>query len=482
MKARSSAPGPRGRSLLRTILGRRSDPIALLVELKAEYGDIVEVRLGDMRQFLVSDPEAARHVLVQNHKNYSRGPGHVLLRAMLGEGLVTSEGDHWRSHRKIIQPLLARERLSAFVPVMVESAAEEAAALGELARKGLTVDVFKRMNALTLSIAARTLLGSDVTDREAEVHRSVSIVLDHMERLSTSAWRYLEVLPGASPLRWIRSATATLPTPSRKSFNEAIATLDDVIYEVIARRREFDHGTTEATDLVALLRAASCSGSGPPLTDEDVRDEIMTMFIAGYETTSTALTWCLYLLARHPEHQLRIAQETDAVLGGRPPTLTDLPNLVASRKFVEEALRLYPPVWRIGRHAVGYDRIAGYDIPPGSVVTILPYLLHRDPTHWPDPERFDPDRFDPGESRDRVRGAYLPFGAGQRMCPGSSFATAEIQIILATVCRGVAFELEPGFEPAFAPRVTLRPKGGMPLRLVPPASMATSTSSLTRTR
>ena len=481
MNKRARPPGPRGRALLRTIIGRRRDPVALLTELKATYGNIVHIRLGDMSQFLVRDPTAARHVLVENHRNYTKGPAYELLSAALGKGLLTGEGNHWRSHRAIIQPVLRRDRLAAFSPAMAKAATDEAAALQELAQEGATVDMHRRMSELTLRVAARTLLGTDVRDREAEIHQAMSVVFDHIERLSTSRLRYLELLPGASRLRWVHHLAATLPTPARKSFDQAIATLDDVIYGVIARRRRSGPEHGDPMDLVAVLEAATARADGPPLSDEDIRDEILTMFIASHETTATTLTWALYELTRHPSYLRKIALEADAVLGDRTPELDDLPELVTSRQVFEEAMRMYPPIWRISRYAVGPDRIADYHVPPGSIVTVSPYLMQRDPAHWPNPNRFDPSRFEVGKRPAHCRGSFLPFGSGPRKCPGGAYAGAEAQIILTALCRSVVFESESGFEPRFEPGVTLRPKGGMPLRLLPRRASPASLDPHTRT-
>jgi cytochrome P450 len=299
----------------------------------------------------------------------------------------------------------------------------------------------------------------------------VEVVFDQLKRLSTSRWRLLEFLPGGSRLRWIVPLAVSFPTPAKRRLDEAIGVLDEVIYDLIARRRAEASRGEHPRDLIGLLlRASEEEGAG--FSDEDVRDEAMTMFIAGHETVAATLTWTLYLLARHPEYQGRIAAEADAVLGAdraSAPSLEDLARLELAHRVFLEASRLYPAVWRYSRWAVGPDRIGGYDVPAGSVLSISPYLLHRDPAHWPDPGRFDPGRFEAAPSRARSRGVYMPFGAGQRMCPGGSFATAEVQIVLATLLRRVAFEAT-GAEPRFEPRITLGPQGGLPLRVVPVGS------------
>jgi cytochrome P450 len=471
--ARTLPPGPRGTALLRTILRRRSDPIGMLAELKSEYGDIVHLRLGDTSQFLVSDLDAVKHVLVDNHRNYTKGPGYTRLQALLGRGLITSEGERWRSHRRRVQPILQRERLPAFMPVVAAAADEEARRLRTLAETETVEDVYEAMMGLALRIVTRTLLGEDVRGREAEVHEALTAVFDHVERVSTSRLRFLELAPGGSRLRGISRGAARLPTPSRRRFDRAVAVLDEIIYGVIRRRRK-GIGRGSGRDLVGMLLGARGpegrgSAGGGMLSDEDVRDEVMTMFVAGHETSATALTWCLYLLARHPAWQHRIAREARAGAEATP----------AARLVLDEALRMYPPVWRMSRFASGPDIVGGYRVPAGSVVIVSPWLIQRDAAHWPDPERFDPVRFDSGRrepaavgaAHGRHRLAMLPFGAGPRMCPGGGFAALEAQVILAALCRAVVFEVPPGYVPAIEPRVTLRPRGGIPLRVVPRLSV-----------
>ncbi|HSM34987.1 MAG TPA: cytochrome P450 [Longimicrobiales bacterium] len=502
MSAATRAPGPRPGEMWGLLRDRRRDPLSLHRRLRDAYGGVVHVRLGGLSQFLVSDPEAARHVLVDNAQNYTKGPGYALLAKVMGRGLVTSEGEHWRGHRRVVQPALHRSRLAAFVPVMLSTALEEALELEALAGRrapgeaepGATVDVYERMSLLALRIVGRTVLGAEIAAREAEVHGAVAAVLDRTERLSTSGLRVLALLPGGDRLRWIPAVAFALPTPAKRRFDDAIRFLDGVIYDLVVRRRREISGAARARggsdqpeptspdagprDLIGLLLRAS-EEEGAAFTDEDVRDEVMTMFIAGHETVATALTWTLYLLARNPAYQDRIAEEADAVLGAEPsdpPSLDDVARLDTARRVFLEASRLYPAVWRFTRWAVGPDRIAGYAVPAGSVIGVSPYLLHRDPGFWPDPERFDPARFDPGPARERTRGAYLPFALGQRMCPGGSFATVEAQIVLSTLLRRVAFAGGDA-EPTFEPRITLRPRGGMPLRVVParaPSPRATS--------
>ena len=457
-------PGPRGRELLRTMLGRRSNPVLMFETLRERYGEIVRVQVGDTSNFIVSGVDAAKHVLVDNHRNYSKGPAYELLAAILGEGLITSEGEHWRRHRRIVQPALQKERMHAFVRIMAQAAVVESRRLQASGDLQGTVDVFPSMMDLALRIVSRALLGTDIEGKETEIERALTEVLDHIERLSVSRLRILELLPWGSRFRDIRKRLALLPTGSNRRFREAIASLDAMIYEVIARRRATLGRDEEPHDLVSQLLLAKEDGADA-LTDAEIRDEVMTMFLAGHETTATSLSWCLYLLATHQHQQDAVALESGEVLGDRDPELPDLPRLDQARAVFDEAMRLYPPVWRISRFAREPDVIDGHDIPRGSVVVVATYLLHRDPRYWDRPGEFDPSRFTRETTPQRPRLAFLPFGAGQRMCIGAAFATAEAQVILSILCRDLIFEPSSADHPGLEPRVTLRPSGGLPLRI-----------------
>ena len=454
-------PGPRGRELLRTIAGRRRDPVALLVSLRESYGPVVHIRVGDTSQFVVSAPDAIRHVLVDNSRNYTKGPAYELLGALLGRGLVTSEGEHWRAHRRLVQPTLHRDRLDGYVDVIRQAAQSEIRALNAIAAGGVaTFDAYARMNSLALRIVTRTMLGADIEGREDDVHHALGVVFDHIESLSSSRLRFLELLPGGSRTRGLRARLTRLPTRARRRFDDAIGRLDAIIFDVIeARRRDLDRGGS-GTDLVsALLQASDVDAAA--LDDRGVRDEVMTMFVAGHETVATALTWTLYLLASHPGTQDEVAREAETLSGAAD--VAAVMRLEVTRRVVEESMRLYPPIWRLSRFAVDDDVVDGYRVPAGSVVVVSPFVVHRDPALWPDPERFDPDRFLPDRAEGRERFAYVPFGAGQRMCPGGGFAMLECLLVLGALCRSLRFGIEPSHVPAFEPRIALRPAGGMPL-------------------
>ena len=465
------APGPRGREVLAVVLGRKRDPVRLIAELHEKFGDTVRIPVGDTTQFLLGNLAGVKHVLVDHHRNYSKGPAYELLASILGNGLVTSEGEHWKKQRKLIQPFFQEERLRIFSKVTLELVLEEVRALEALADSGSSVDVFSRMMDLALKIVSRTVLGTDVYAQERNIHDSFTIILHHIEKLSTSRMRFLELLPGGSRLRGLRKWLARLPTDERKQFLSAIEALNCVIGGVISQRRaEMSRARIAksavdcaAPDLVTLLLQAQDESGQLAMSDTEIRDEVMTLFLAGHETTATALTWTFYLLAKHPEYHGEIRTEIETVLQDRVPSLEDLASLRMCQWVFEESMRLYPPVWRLSRFAREKDEIQGYSVPKGSVILVTPYLIHRDPRYWESPATFEPERFCPERASARQRLAYLPFGAGPRACAGAMFAMTEAQMILAVICRRIFFDLEPDHQLVLQPRLLLRPQGGMPM-------------------
>ena len=459
------APGPRGIEVLAAAFARKRDPVQLIAALHAKYGDMVRIPVGDSVQFLVQDLDAVRQVLVDQHRNYSKGPAYELLASILGNGLITSEGEHWKKQRKLIQPIFQKERLRLFSQVSAELALEEVRALEVLADNGASVDISARMMDLTLRIVARAVLGTELGGDEHRVHTSFAIIKNHIERLSTSTLRFLELLPGGSRLRGLRKWMSQLPTAAHQEFKHAIADLDDLIYTVISRKRALGLAVGAQPDLVTMLFQARDESDSPAMTDEEIRDEVMTIFLAGHETMATALTWTFYLLAMHPEYHRKIRAESEGAFQDSLPFPKNSAQLNMCQWVFEEAMRLYPPVWRLSRVARETDVIQGYHIPKGAILVVTPYLIHRNPKYWERPETFEPERFSPERATARMRMAYIPFGAGPRSCAGAAFALAEAQIILAVICQRVFFRLAPGHQPALEPRITLRSRGGMPLSI-----------------
>ena len=433
----TSAPGPRGHLLLGNLPEVRRDPIRMFLEGFHAYGDVVRFRFGPMIGHLVSSPAGVNHVLAESNRNYGKQTrGFKNLRYVLGNGLLTSEGELWKRQRRIAQPAFHRQRIAGFADSMVRAA--DAAAASLASRSGTVVDMHHEMMRLTLRIVGETLLAYDPSDAADEVGAALHYLLS-IANLRSS--RVLDV-PRA------------IPTPQNRKFRRALATLDRVVLRMIAERRKHpgDRG-----DLLSMLMESRDAETGEEMDDRQLRDETMTIFLAGHETTANALTFTWLLLSRYPAAFRELRAELAQVLGGRHPTVDDLPRLTLTRRVLQEAMRLYPPAWIIGRSVNGPDEIEGFSIPPRSILFVSPYVVHRHPRLWEDPEGFDPQRFE----KEPARGAYFPFGGGPRMCIGNNFATMEAELVLATLARRVRPELVPGHPVVLEPSITLRPKYGM---------------------
>ena len=431
------APGPRGHPLLGSLPDVRRDPIGLFLESFRRYGDLVRFRFGPATAHLVSAPAGVNHVLAENHRNYGKQTrGYRNLRYVLGNGLLTAEGDHWRRQRRIAQPAFHRQRIAGFGQTMARAAREAAASLS--ARRGQTVDVHQEMMRLTLRIVGETLLAHDPTDAADEVGAALKYLLSLANERSS---RVLDLPP-------------LLPTRENRRFRRALATLDAVVLRMIAERRSRpgDRG-----DLLSMLIQARDAETGEAMDDRQLRDEAMTIFLAGHETTANALTYTWVLLSRYPAAMRQLRAELSQVLGGRAPSAEDLPRLTLTRRILQEAMRLYPPAWIISRSATGADEIGGFPIPAGSLILISPYVVHRHPGLWSNPEGFDPERF----AVEPPRGAYLPFGGGPRMCIGNAFASMEAELVIATLAQDLTFELAPGEPVDLEASITLRPRKGV---------------------
>jgi len=402
-----------------------------------DYGEVVRFRFGPVVGHLVSSPEGANHVLAENNKNYGKQTrGYRNLRYVLGNGLLTSEGEAWKRQRRIAQPAFHRQRIAGFARTMVRAAEHATAELER--RRGNDVDVHHEMMRLTLRIVGETLLGYDPTDAADEVGAALAFLLS----LANERTRRVLALP---PI---------VPTRENRKFRRAKAILDRVVLRMIAERRR---SPGDRGDLLSMLIAARDAETGESMDDRQLRDETMTIFLAGHETTANALTFAWLLLSRHPAALRELRAELTQVLAGRSPTADDLPKLPGTRRILQEAMRLYPPAWIIGRSATGPDEIGGYAIPARSIVFVSPYVMHRHPGLWTEPEAFDPQRF----ARDPPRGAYLPFGAGPRMCIGNAFASMEAELVLATMAQRVHFDLVPGSDVELDASITLRPRHGV---------------------
>lgn len=438
------APGPRGHFLLGSLLDFRHDPLHFYLHLRREFGDIVRFRWVSWTFHLICHPEDIQHVLQTHEHNYRKGPFFDRLKPMLGLGLLTSEGEAWRRQRRILQPAFHRHRIAGLVGLMTEASRAMLERWRNHAERGQALDMAEEMRCLTLEIAGRVVLGTDLEGEAEAMGRAFAVLLEHIYYRST----HLFTFPASFPTRWNRR------------YQEALRALDAIVHTMIRQRQ---HAPTEDTDLLSLLlREGETSGS---VSTKEVRDQIMTILFAGHETTANALAWTWYLLAKHPSIVHQLHAELAAVLRGRTPTVEDLPHLHYTRRVIEEALRFYPPVWGIPRSPIAADEIRGYRIPKDSHVIVSPYVTHRHPEFWENPEQFNPERFTPKCSADRPRFAYFPFGGGPRQCLGEHLAMTESLVIIATVAQRYHLCLVPRFQVEPEPAVTLRPCHGILMTL-----------------
>jgi cytochrome P450 len=425
------------------LLAVRRNPTAVFMSGARRFGDVVYFKIGPRRGYLITNPADVRHVLQDNARNYHKSPLYEKLRLFLGNGLLTSEDEFWLRQRRIAQPAFHRQRIAMLASVMAETAREVSARWETIASGGQPVDVDEEMMRLTRTVVLRTLLGADLGPRGAEVDRAWVIINQHV---------------GES--FWSLGFTDRLPTAKYRRFQAARAVLRGAVDHVISERRR---RPSDGADLLSMLMSARDEETGEAMTDEQLRVEVTTFLLAGQETTSLALTWTWYLLSQHAGAQRRLEEELDAVLNGRPPEYADLVSLPYTRMVIDEALRLYPPAWGFSRQALADDELGGFHLPRGWLVFVIPYVLHRLPAFWQDPEAFDPERFLPERGADRPKFAYLPFGAGPRQCIGNQFALVEAQLVVATLAQRYRLHLAPRHNAEPWPLITLRPRFGMPM-------------------
>jgi cytochrome P450 len=424
----------------------RRDPLGFLLDGRGRFGDVFRFQVGPLTFHLVAHPDHVKHVLLDHQKNYPRSWYYDRAKVGAGEGLVTTEGAAWKRLRRMAQPAFHVQMVAALAGLMTETTVAMLGRWREHARAGGgPLDVSAEFMALALRIACRALMGIDLGGDADRVAPAVTEALGYVEhRLS-----HLLAPPPA------------VPTPRNLRFRRAMRTLDGVVFDVIARRRESPE--SDAGDLLSMLLAARDEANGSGLSDRELRDQVFTFLVAGYETTAVALSWTVALLDRHPEADRQLRDEVSAVLGGRTPTIEDLPRLDYTRRVVEEALRLYPPVYGLVRDAREVDVIGGFRIPARSMIVLSPYVTHRHPDFWPDPEVFDPDRFTPERSAGRPRFAWYPFLGGPHQCIGQDFAMMEATLVIAMLAQNVRLRLAPGATLVPKPMLSLRPRDGLPM-------------------
>jgi cytochrome P450 len=438
----AAVPGPRTRLPVGSLLPFRRDPTGFLTRVAREHGDVAHFRFGPRKLYLLSHPAHVKEVLVTRHRNFIKSYALQRSRVLLGQGLLTSEGEFHLRQRRLSQPAFHRERIDGYARVMAAYAAHTA----ERWRDGQALDMAEEMGRLTLAIVGKTLFDADVEDEAVELGGALTDAMVLFQRLTVPFSEWLD----------------NLPLPSTRRFHRARQRMDATIYRMIAEhRRSGDRG-----DLLSmLLLAQDEEGDGGRMTDLQLRDEALTLFLAGHETTANALTWTWYLLSQHPHVEQRLHAELDAVLDGRVPGPEDVPRLVYTRGVFAESLRIFPPAWVIGRQPLEPFEIGGYRIPAGTIVMMSPWVIGRDERFWADPLRFDPGRWTPEAEAARHRFAYFPFGAGPRKCIGEAFAWTEGILLLATLAQRWRARLVPGHPVETHPLITLRTRHGMRMTL-----------------
>jgi cytochrome P450 len=439
---RAQPPGPRGKFPGQFLLAFRRDPLRFLTDLAKRWGDVVQFRIGGKSYIFLNHPDFIRDVIVGESHRFTKGPALQRAKVTLGEGLLTSEGELHRRQRRLAQPAFAVNRVNHYAEAMVQEAARVADSWGD----GQVIDIHEQMMELTLAIAGRTLFGADVQKQVHEIGAAMSVSVGMFTRA---------MMPWAPLLN-------RLPLPSNMRFRRAQKLLFGTIDQIIQERRR--DGGSNGDFLSMLLAARDVEGDGGGMSDQQLRDEAITIFTAGHETTANALTYTWHLLAKHPKVAEKLAAEVNEVLGSRLPAADDVPKLKYTRMVLSEAMRLYPPVWAIGRSAIEPWSAGGYDFPAGTVVLMSQWVMHRDPRFWPDPLRFDPERWANATSPERPRLAYFPFSRGQRGCIGESFAWLEGILVLATIAQRWSLYEADHRELALKPTITLRP--AHPLRML----------------
>jgi cytochrome P450 len=439
---------------LRNLWRLRRDPMWPWIEGIKTYGDIAVTRIPGVRQFTVYRPRHAEHVLVTNQDNYVKGSQYELFGMALGDGLVTSNGELWRRQRRLVQPLFAKRHIDTFAEHMT-AAATQLFEQWATVHDGGTVDVAEAMMGLTLDVVGRALFGSDLTGRVRDTIRVA--MRDVLAELQAAAYSPLTWAAYSLPRVTMERALRLRPLRQRR-FHARMGELDQIVAEMIENHRSGAQRGTD--DLLTLLLDARDEETGAAMDDRQLRDEVITFLAAGHETTANALSWMWVLLSQHPDARARLCAEVDELLDGRIPTFEDADRLPWTRAVVHETLRLYPPVWIVGRRALHEDNIDGVSIPSGANVAVLIYLTHRDPNVWPNPEGFDPGRFLPGQP-DRPRCAYIPFTAGRRICVGNTFALTEATLLTAMIAQHCTLDLDPTERVEPQPLLVLRPNNLM---------------------
>jgi len=430
---------PSAHPLFRNALSFAKGPLPFMLRQWENLGDFYDVNFPQIPFLVLSHPDHVKHILVNNHRNYKKAFSYNFLSYTLGKGLVTNEGESWLKQRRTAQPAFHRARLASLVDVMVQDTEALADRWLEKAHNGEPLEVSVDMMKTTSAIVAHTLFGTDVHSQSDEIVKLMNTV-NHQTTQKL-------VNPLRSPM-W-------MPTPNNLELNRAIRRLDEIIYAIIGQRRS---SSTQQHDLLAMLMEAEDEETGDRMSDQQLRDETVTLMLAGTETSANALSWTFSLLLRHPEVMKKLRQEVDSVLKDTPLSSESLRQMRYTSQVINESMRIYPPAWIVAREALSYDEVAGFPIPQGSQVYISPFIVHRHPDFWKQPSVFDPGRFSEEQSKGRHKFAFFPFGGGPRYCIGNNFAMMEMQVILSTLVHRFEFQAISRLPVALDPLLTLRPQ------------------------
>ena len=448
-------PGPHSilpNKLLREFI---HNPIKTLMDITYTYGDICHFKLGRQHVYLVNNPHYIEDILIRNYKNFIKSRGLQVSKRLLGEGLVTSEGEYHDRQRRLIQPTFHPNEIKGYGDIMTTSAAQ----MTQKWQDGMTLDIHKEMMHVTMTIISKAVLGSDIKSEGDEVGNSLLTCMEYFNRLQMPFGELIEKIP---------------VLPINKGYQSAKKRLDSIVYNMIrAHRNSKSKGILQPDLLYTLLQAQDTEAGIGRMTDIQLRDEVMTIFLAGHETTSNALTWTFYLLSQNPTVGDRMYDELQSVLGksessdssSRTVTVRDVPKLVYTEKVLRESMRLYPPAWTIGRQAINDYKVDKYVIPAGSIILMSQYVMHRNQNYYSDPDVFYPDRWTKEAKLQMPRFSYFPFGGGIRSCVGEPFAWLEGILLLATICKQWKMHHDANHKVELKPLITLRPKYGMRMKL-----------------
>ena len=427
------------------------NPLQVVPRWIREHGDIFRVTSFLGQATMLGSPELVRQVLVDRAAHYQeKSRAYAVLRILMGNGLVTSEGEFWRGQRKLVQPAFHRRRLEGLFAMMVDRVSEAVVRLKPVAAAGQALDLAPLLSQLTLDIIARAMFSSDVQGAAAEVSRHIAILNEHALRLLRSPWLFL------LPRRF--------PTPFTRVQYGSLRALNEIVRGIIQSRRR---QPAAHDDLLSMLLSATEEGTGRGMTDDQLKDEVMTIFVAGHETTANAMAWLLYLVSQHPEIEARLWAEVDQRWPAGALTAAGLGAFPYVQQVIEESLRVYPTIWSIGRRCTTEDELGGFRIPVGMNVVIPIFHFHHSERFWSRPEVFDPSRFAPDRRPSAESMCFFPFGAGPRSCIGNHFAVQELMIMTILFARAYQFRVDPGFKVEADPLITLRPKSGMRMMLRP---------------